>query len=52
MPLDTNRKILQNNIPEESEQPSPIQTADLDAASGSAPKFPRAEGTPTMKVQS
>ncbi|MDQ1453100.1 MAG: hypothetical protein QOK38_2966 [Acidobacteriaceae bacterium] len=50
---DADRKILQNSTPEESEQPSPIQTTDLeDVASGSGPNIPRPESTPTMKVQS
>jgi hypothetical protein len=50
---DANREILQNNTPEGTEQPSPIQTTDLEAvARGSGPNIPRPESTPTMKVQS
>jgi len=53
IPLDANPEILQNNAPEQSEQPSPIQTADLEVgAGGTMPEIPRPENTPRLKVQS
>jgi hypothetical protein len=52
MPFEANPEIPQSNTPEESEQTSPIETAEVEAAGERVPTFPRVQTTPTMKVQS
>jgi hypothetical protein len=53
MPLDANQETPQNTTSEESEQPSPIETAALEeAANRNVSRMPRMEGTPIMKVNS
>jgi hypothetical protein len=53
MPLNPDREILQNSTPEETKQPAPIQTADLEEpAGGIMSQIPRPLNTPRLKVQS
>jgi hypothetical protein len=50
---DDNRETLEDSAPEEPEQSSPTQTAELEGAARSGiPTIPRRQNTPIMKVRS